>query len=126
MTIMKHNEVKRSRRIIGIEGENIARQFFESIGFEILETNWRHRHQEIDIIATDGKSLHIIEVKTQTSETGGFPEESVDRKEMLNIIKAAEAYMNMNTKWNTLQFDILSILLKNGEPEILWIEDVYL
>ena len=62
--------------MIGIEGERIAQHFFNSLGFEILETNWRYKHQEIDIIAVHNKILHIIEVKTQTSDTGGLPEEN--------------------------------------------------
>lgn len=124
--MMKQSEGKRSTQKIGIEGEMRARQYFESIGFEILETNWRHRHLEIDIIATDGLILHIIEVKTQTSDIGGLPEENVDRRKLRNLIKAAEAYMSANPKWNRVQFDIFSILLTKIEPEFLWIEDVYL
>lgn len=123
---MKQREGKRSTRIIGIQGETIARQFFEEQGFQILEMNWRYKHQEIDLIATDGKTLHIIEVKTQTSDVGGMPEENVDRKKLLNVMKAAEAYMESHTGWTTIQFDILSILLRKGAAEILWIEDVYI
>lgn len=123
---MKQNEGKASTRMIGMEGERIAQRFFDSLGFEILETNWRYKHQEIDIIAVHNKILHIIEVKTQTSDTGGLPEENVDRKKILNMMKAAEAYMLCNTQWTHVQFDILSILLSKGKPEILWIEDVYL
>ena len=123
---MKQSEGKRSTRIIGMQGETIARHFFEDLGFDILETNWRHKHQEVDIIAAEGKSLHIIEVKTQTSEIGGYPEENVDRKKIMNLLKAAEAYMLTHTGWTALQFDILSIVLTKGDPQILWIEDIYL
>lgn len=123
---MKQREGKRTTRIIGMEGEAIARDFLEDQGFNILEMNWRHCRQEIDIIATDGKMLRIVEVKTQTSDIGGLPEENVDRKKMLNIMKAAEAYMMIHPQWTVLQFDILSIILDNGKPKILWIEDVYL
>lgn len=124
--MIKQGEGKRSTQMIGIEGEMKARQYFESLGFEILETNWRYRHLEIDIIATDGLILHIIEVKTQTSDNGGLPEENVNRRKLRNIIKAAEAYMTANPKWIRVQFDIFSILLTKTAPEFLWIEDVYL
>lgn len=123
---MKHGEGKRSTRMIGMEGEMIARQYVEELGFEILETNWRYKHQEIDIIAAAGKILHIIEVKTQLNDHGGLPEENVDRKKIMNLMKAAEAYMLTHEGWTTIQFDVLSILLKKGNPEILWIEDVFL
>lgn len=123
---MKKGEGKRSTLMIGMEGEMIARQYVEELGFEILETNWRYKHQEIDIIAAAGKILHIIEVKTQLNDHGGLPEENVDRKKIMNLMKAAEAYMLTHEGWTTIQFDVLSILLKKGEPEILWIEDVFL
>jgi putative endonuclease len=126
MRFTNSREGKRSTQAIGAEGEALARIFFEDMGFEILQTNWRHRHQEIDIIATDGRVLHIIEVKTQTSEHGGLPEESVNRKKLLNLMKAAEAYMQTDNRWSLLQFDILAVLWKNGVAELLWIEDIYL
>ena len=49
----KHNE-------LGKRGELIARTFLEAKGFEILETNWRHEKDEIDIIAKDGDELVIV------------------------------------------------------------------
>jgi putative endonuclease len=123
---MNKCEGKRSTQAIGAEGEALARIFFEEKGFDILHTNWRHRHQEIDIIASKAQVLHIIEVKTQTSASGGMPEESVTRKKLLNLMKAAEAYMLVDPRWTVVQFDILAILWQNGIPDYFWIEDVFI
>jgi len=125
MRFENSREGKRTKQAIGAEGEALARKFFEDRGFEILHMNWRHRHQEIDIIAAAKGVLHIIEVKTQTSERGGLPEENVNRRKLLNLMKAAEAYMQIDTRWRLLQFDILAILWRGGHPEFFWIEDVY-
>lgn len=123
---MKYSEGKPSTRKIGMDGERMARHFFEDLGFDILEMNWRHKHQEIDIIAFHKKTLHFIEVKTQRSDLGGLPEESVHRKKLLNVMKAAEAYMLTHDGWETVQYDILSIILRaDGSADIVWIEDVY-
>ena len=47
---------------LGKEGELLARQMLEEKGYKILETNWRHDKDEIDIVAMDGEELVIVEV----------------------------------------------------------------
>ena len=49
----KHNE-------LGKRGELIARKFLEAKGIEIIETNWRHEKDEIDIIAKDHDELVLL------------------------------------------------------------------
>jgi putative endonuclease len=109
----------------GFTGELLARQFFEQKGFEILQTNWRCGHLEIDIIASRNMVLHIIEVKTQSGSTAGFPEENVNRKKMHNLMKAAEKYMLIENKWTRVQFDILSVILHREQNDLFLLEDVY-
>ncbi|MDB5232241.1 MAG: YraN family protein [Chitinophagaceae bacterium] len=62
---------------IGNKGEDIAANHLQQLGFEILERNWRFRKWEVDIIASKGKLLHFIEVKTRTNLNYGRPEESI-------------------------------------------------
>ena len=114
-----HNE-------LGEKGEALAVAWFQKKGFEILHRNWRHSHWEVDIIASNGKLLHFIEVKTRSNKQYGEPEESVGKKKIQNLMNAAEEYLYQNPDWKRIQFDILSIYLpKNGEPEYFLIEDVY-
>lgn len=124
--MVRKDEVKCLKHRTGERGEALARKYFSERGYEILETNWRHGHWEIDIIASRSGKLHIIEVKTRTSNTGGYPEENVDRKKMLTLMKAAEAYSNISGRWMQIQFDILAIILNENLPEYFLIEDVYL
>ena len=110
---------------VGKEGEQIARKFLENKGMTIVETNWRSRHLEIDIIATQNKYIHFIEVKTRTTLYFGYPEDSISQKKIRNLINAAEEYLNENIHWNRVQFDVIAINIFNGEPVIFYIEDVY-
>ena len=48
---------------VGKEGEELAANWLQQNGYEILHRNWRHSHYEIDIIASKENILHIIEVK---------------------------------------------------------------
>jgi putative endonuclease len=111
---------------IGKKGEALAVAFFKQKGYTILETNWRHSHYELDIIASYAGVLHIIEVKTRTSTKFGHPDESVTPQKFNKILEAAEAYLFLHTHWKRVQYDVLSILLHKEEPEYFLIEDFYL
>ncbi|HSF88475.1 MAG TPA: YraN family protein [Saprospiraceae bacterium] len=124
--MIRKDEVKCLKHWTGEKGESLARKYFEQREYEIITTNWRHGHWEIDIIASKAEKLHIIEVKTRNSVTGGFPEENVDHKKMITLTKAAEAYTRIDKRWRLIQFDILAITLGEGEPDFFLLEDVYL
>ncbi len=98
----------------GGEGEAEAVKFLRSIGYEILERNWRHSNQEIDIIAKDKFYLVVAEVKTRSSIAFGEPEAFVNRQKQRNLIKAANAYLEKKNLMLESRFDILSVM-KNGE-----------
>src|SRR5580658_7201982 len=98
----------------GGEGEAEAVTYLRSIGYEILEKNWRHGNQEIDIIAKDKFYLVIAEVKTRSSTMFGEPEAFVNRQKQRNLIKAANAYLEKKNLMLESRFDILSVI-KNGE-----------
>ena len=66
----KHND-------LGKMGEDLAVQYLTDKGYEILERNWRNKHKEIDIIAKDGETLVIVEVKTRQSDDHGEPDLAV-------------------------------------------------
>ena len=115
----KHNE-------LGKRGEELAAQYLTEKGYEILERNWRNIHKEIDIIAKDGETLVIVEVKTRKSDDHGEPDLAVTRQKQTRLIYAANAYIfKYNLDINT-RFDIISIVFKDGNPVIEHIEDAFL
>jgi putative endonuclease len=110
----------------GKKGEELACKFIMEKGFEILETNWRYSHSEVDIIASKENVLYFFEVKTRKSIVFGLPEASVGNKKMTKLKEAAQAYLYKHPNWKLLQFNILSIVLaKNAPPEYFMIEDVF-
>lgn len=111
----------------GLDGEDLAMIYLQERGFDIKHRNWRFQRYEIDIIAEYGDTIHFIEVKARRNKKYGLPEESVNRKKISNMLIAAEAYLLRHPGHFKVQHDILSILLKDsGEPEYLFIEDIYL
>ncbi len=113
-----HNE-------LGKTGEEIALQHLRSKGMKILETNWRMGHEEIDIIAMDGDTLVIVEVKTRSGNWFGEPEFSVTRTKQKALIRAAEGYIQKKDLLIDTRFDIVSIVITPNERKVEHIEDAF-
>lgn len=111
----------------GKAGESMAVEWLVSNGYEILHTNWRHSHYEIDVIARKGRTTHIIEVKTRHYHPNSFPEDSVTRRKFKYLQQAADEFLYRNPDIKWIQYDILSIILhKNKPPQLYLIQDVFL
>lgn len=115
----KHN-------VLGTEGEAIAVKWLTEKGFTLLHQNWRHSRYEVDIIAVINNVLHFIEVKTRRNKKFGEPEESVDAKKIMNLMKASEEFQYQFPQWKRVQYDVLSISFNpNGSVDYFFIEDIY-
>ena len=122
---MSHKNTK-----TGAVGEQIAKEYLIKKGYIILATNWRAQHKEIDIIAKYKDVLVFVEVKTRRSTKFGFPEEAVTTKKWQLLFLAAQAFIEQYTNYERIQFDIISVALKNkqmkdSETEIVHYEDAY-
>jgi putative endonuclease len=78
------------RRETGILGEKIASNYLKKRGYRILESNYRCREGEIDLVARHKDYLVFIEVRTKRSLAFGTPEESITaaKKEKLRTVAA--------------------------------------
>lgn len=114
-----------SKKEIGIKGENLAVRFLENSGFRVLERNWRCDVAEADIIAMDGDTLVVVEVKTRTSDRFGAPEEAVNERKQEKMIEAAEIYLNEKNLENEVRFDIIAILINPSGHTINHIQSAF-
>ena len=110
---------------IGAKGEAIAQNYLLQNGFAIRHINWRFGSKELDIVATKNSFLHIVEVKTRTSQYWEEPKDAVVRRKQKNIIDAAEAYITRYDIDTQTQFDVISILLLDEKCEIEYIPDAF-
>jgi putative endonuclease len=81
------------RQATGVLGEQLAADLVTRCGYSILETNYRVREGEADIIAMDGDCLVCIEVRTKTSRVYGTPEESLTRIKKAHLAAVINRYM---------------------------------
>jgi len=116
-----------NRKALGKEGESKAVDFLKKKGYKIIETNYRKRTGEIDIIAFDpayGEYV-FIEVKTRRNLKFGYPEESVDKKKMQKIIETAKTWlMDKNIDDPEWRIDIISIEWEEESPKIDHIQNI--
>jgi putative endonuclease len=114
----KHN-------LTGKEGEEIAAAFLKAKGYEIVEMNKRFGRAEIDIIAKIGNEYVFVEVKTRSSDYFGFPEESIDKRKIKLLGKAAEQFNNEKNDDLEIRFDMISLVLGEDKHDIVHIEDAF-
>ena len=110
---------------IGKKSEDLAVEYLENKGYQILERNWRSGHKEIDIIAKDGDILVVVEVKSRKSTNFGDPDIAVGAMKQRMLIYAAEAYLNYQHLDVEVRFDIISMVITPQGEHIEHIEDAF-
>lgn len=112
----------------GIKGEELATIFLKNNGYTILETNWRHKNLEADIIAVTNGVMVVAEVKTRASNFFGEPETFVTKQKQRNLRSAANEYIQQKQLDMEVRFDVISIIMGKQEEQfkINHIEDAFL
>ncbi len=80
------------RQQLGSFGERVARQHLEANGYRVLDTNFRVRDGEIDIVAQMDDDVVFVEVKTRRGDSMGSAVESIDWRKAQRLLAAAAAY----------------------------------
>ena len=99
---------------LGKLGEELAVDFLEKNGYEILETNWVFDKAEIDVIAQKNGILAVVEVKTRSSIEFGLPQDFVKPKKIQLLVKAINEYVTQNDLDVEVRFDIVAIHKENS------------
>ena len=80
------------RHRLGRRGEQLAAEHLERLGYAILARNHRTRFGEIDVIAHDGHTLVICEVKTRRAGPGS-PWDALGEAKRRQVRAMAVAYL---------------------------------
>lgn len=115
------------RVTLGERGEMVACGHLREQGYRILETNYRCRIGEIDVVAQKNGRLVFVEIKTRAQDAFGAPEESVGWAKQRKIIRLAEWYLKDKKQTDvSVSFAVLAVRW-NGtqDPEIRLIENAF-
>ena len=103
--------MKKNTRETGDAAEQIARAYLIKKGYQIIDTNWQFGHLELDIVARDGDELVIVEVKSRIGKKFDHPLDAISEKKMLQVIEAAEGWIQIND-WNkNTRFDLIIVTM---------------
>ncbi|NBE99864.1 YraN family protein [Nonomuraea sp. KC401] len=99
-----------NRLDLGRQGEQLAVTYLEAQGMKVIERNWRCRHGEIDVIAEEGPSLIVVEVKTRSGTSHGTALEGVSRAKLarLNML-AAKWLATQQRTFDSVRVDVIAL-----------------
>ncbi|MBN1368372.1 MAG: YraN family protein [Dehalococcoidales bacterium] len=103
-----------SRKETGQQGEILAQKYLIKHGYKILETNYRSRYGEIDIISKYKSVLVFTEVRTKNNLGFGTPEESVTEAKATRLRNTAYYYLETHEKLpEQWRIDLIAIELND-------------
>ena len=81
------------RQSIGRRAEAIARARLREMGYRVLESNYRTRRGEIDLVASHEGEYVFVEVRSKSARSAGQPEESITPRKRDHLVAAAQEYL---------------------------------
>jgi putative endonuclease len=114
-----------SHNDLGKKGEDIAAEYLLGQGHDIIIRNYRYQKAEVDIISRYQAMIIFTEVKTRSTSKFGYPEESISTKKKELLREAMDFYLTENNIKEESRFDIISIVIDKGAPDIHHIEDAF-
>ncbi|CAB4903220.1 MAG: YraN family protein [Actinobacteria bacterium] len=118
---MRQNSDRQSI-LLGKRGEDLACDYLREHGFIIVERNWRCTTGEIDIVARDGSTLVMVEVKTRSSLAAGHPLEAITPAKLARLRLLAGAWCQANEKRyarsriDGIRIDAIGVVMPLGQP----------
>jgi len=96
---------------IGRAAEAAAARHLERAGYRILQSNFRARGGELDLVAMDGAALAIIEVRYRASDRCGGGAASITSGKRRRIVRAARALLATQPALARLaaRFDVVEV-----------------
>ena len=96
---------------LGARGERLAVEFLVRQGYVILARNWRCPLGEVDVVAREGPTVVVCEVKTRSGEQYGPPAAAVTASKAARLRRLAGEWLR---EWDgacaEVRVDVLGVL----------------
>lgn len=91
-------------------GEKIACKFLIQKGFKVLDTNYRIKSGEVDIIAKFEDELVFVEVKSRMDLRFGYGRDAINNKKIKKITNTAKHYIFSKKFYDSkIRFDVIEV-----------------
>jgi putative endonuclease len=115
-----------ARQELGKQGEDLACQELERLGYAIVARRYRTRAGEIDIIASDAGTVVFVEVKARLDLSFGDPVEAVTLEKQRRVVAMATDYVARHDLDNTpCRFDVVTVDALVDPPRITVYKDAF-
>ncbi len=101
-----------SNALVGATGENLAAEYLQAQGFVILARNVVQSGVEADIIARDGETIVVVEVKTKHNHYYGLPQEMVGFKKQKQLRRFANILLAKHPTM-PVRIDVVAVTLRD-------------
>ncbi|MEM7194708.1 MAG: YraN family protein [Pseudomonadota bacterium] len=111
----------------GEAAEHAARNFLLKQGLSCLESNYRSRHGEIDLIMQDSREIVFVEVRYRRSAAFGGAIDSITSAKQRKIRATAEYFLSSNAPGNYTgcRFDVIAVSGSTPRLTCEWIPDAF-
>jgi putative endonuclease len=103
---------------LGKQGEQFAADYLQRCGYTLVETNWRRRDGELDLVMYQGKTLVFVEVRTRRSGLEAAFESISPRKRRI-LERLAFAYLEAHDLDLDWRIDIVAVTLSPANQPII-------
>ncbi|MCI9336007.1 MAG: YraN family protein [Lachnospiraceae bacterium] len=112
-----------NKRRTGADWERLAAQYLTGKGMRMLETNFRCRQGEIDLIGVHQGYLVFVEVKYRSSTGTGYALEAVDYRKQCRICRVADYYRYTHGYGEdvSVRYDVVGV---QGR-ELEWVQNAF-
>ena len=111
----------------GNRGEAAVARYLRQKGYTLLESQWRCRFGELDLVARDRHStVCIVEVKLRGTNSIALPREFVDSRKQQRLRSAAEVYLASKELDAPVRFDVAEGYDEGGSLRIKYIENAFI
>lgn len=108
-----------SHHCVGVVGERLAARALEAAGMRILDRNWRCAlpglRGELDLVAQDGPTLVVCEVKARRRTGPVAPLEAVTPVKLAKLRRLAGAYLLVKgLRPDDIRLDVVAVWWPSG------------
>nr|WP_312478772.1 YraN family protein [Stutzerimonas nitrititolerans] len=119
--------LSKDSRDSGRTAEEFAEGYLQRQGLRLLQRNWTCRCGELDLVMLDGDTVVFVEVRYRRYRAWGGALESVDLRKRQKLIKAAQLFLQQESRLaeHPCRFDVIAIGQTGKEQEPNWIRNAF-
>ena len=109
--------------------EDLAANWLQARGLQLVRRNYRCKLGEIDLIAIDDRHLVFVEVRARRNPRFASAAASVDWRKQRRLVRTAQYFLQRHPRWTQLpcRFDVIAIEPRQSPSDatVQWIRAAF-